>query len=171
MVLDLDTEQELSEQESASSTSGKGDVGSSMNDLDAAGSIILKLIVVNCSTMACDDTSFLSVVHRLAATEVRIRVRVLACSLSQVLWSHLDFPRQLQLRGVITRALHDVKIIVWKSTAVVLHDMAELVFDRRAIPWLVLMCKRSMTDPEPQLRAAVMTMIIMWRWCYFYQQS
>ena len=203
MVLDLDTEQELSEQESASSTSGKGDVGSSMNDLGAAGSI-LKLIVVNCSTIACDTTfhhdniiaqpqydhtdldlsfldessldesvrsiasststagnCFLSVVHRLAASK-SVSGRVSACSLSPVLWSHLDFPRQLQLRGVTTRALHDVEIIVWKSTAVVLHDIAELVLDRRAIP---------MTDPEPQLRAAVMTMIMMWRWCYFHQQS
>ncbi len=199
MVLDLDTEQELSEQESASSTSGKGDVGSSMNDLGAAGSI-LKLIVVNCSTIACDTTfhhdniiaqpqydhtdldlsfldessldesvrsiasststagnCFLSVVHRLAASK-SVSGRVSACSLSPVLWSHLDFPRQLQLRGVITRALHDVEIIVRKSTAVVLHDIAELVFDRRAVPWLVLMCERSMTDPEPQLRAAAMTL-------------
>lgn len=201
MILDLDTEQELSEQESASSTSGTGDVGSPMNDLGAAGSI-LKLIVVNCSTVECDEgttdhhddiivqaqnelidselsflgesfrdqsersnaspastsgNSFLSVVHRLAASK-SISGRVSACSLSPILWSHLDFPRQLQLRGIITRALHDVEIMVRKSTAVVLHDIAELVFDRRAVPWLVLMCERSMTDPEPQLRAAAMTL-------------
>ncbi|KAL7434350.1 hypothetical protein ACHAXH_002491, partial [Discostella pseudostelligera] len=200
IVLDLDTEQELSEQESASSTSGKGDAASPMNDLGAAGSI-LKLIVVNCSTMAGEGETtdhhddivaqpqndhvnselsfldksldqsirsnasptstsgncFLSVVHRLAASK-SISGRVSACSLSPVLWSHLDFPRQLQLRGVITRALHDVEIIVRKSTAVVLHEIAELVFDRRAVPWLVLMCERTLNDPEPQLRAAAMTL-------------
>jgi len=64
----------------------------------------------------------------------------------------------LQLRGVITRALHDVEVIVRKSTATVLHEIAELVFDPRAVPWLVLMCERAMTDPEPQLRAAAMTL-------------
>lgn len=45
-----------------------------------------------------------------------------------------------------------------KATATVLHEIAELVFDSRAVPWLVLMCERAMTDPEPQLRAAAMTL-------------
>jgi hypothetical protein len=40
----------------------------------------------------------------------------------------------------------------------VLHEIAELVFDPRAVPWLVLMCERAMTDPEPQLRSAAMTL-------------
>ena len=39
-----------------------------------------------------------------------------------------------------------------------LHEIAELVFDSRCVPWLVLMCERAMTDPEPQLRAAAMTL-------------
>lgn len=181
VVLDLDSENELAEKEAASSTEG-GDA-SQINDLGSAGSI-LKLIVVNCSTHSDDlpssndadsisslgqDSSgssghnshsgnpFLSVVHRLAASK-SISARVSACSLGPVLWSHLDFPRQLQLRGVITRALHDVDLTVRKSTATVLHEVAELVFDRRSVPWLVLMCERSMTDPEPQLRAAAMTL-------------
>jgi len=47
---------------------------------------------------------------------------------------------------------------VRKSTATVLHEIAELVFDSRAVPWLVLMCERAMTDPEPQLRSAAMTL-------------
>jgi len=198
-VLDLDTEQELSEMESAASSSkggggSGGEASSPTNDLGSAGSI-LKLIVLNCSTLedsiaddilltthntnnnddsessSLDQSSrsgtnnsqhnagnpFLSVVHRLAASK-STSARVSACSLGPVLWSHLDFPRQLQLRGVITRALHDVEVIVRKSTATVLHEIAELVFDRRAVPWLVLMCERSMTDPEPQLRAAAMTL-------------
>jgi len=100
---------------------------------------------------------FLAVVHRLAASR-SISARVTACSLGPVLWGHLDFPHQLQLRGVITRALHDVDVIVRKATATVLHEIAELVFDSRAVPWLVLMCERAMTDPEPQLRAAAMTL-------------
>ena len=179
-VLDLDTEQELSEKEAASAMGG-GDT-SPINDLGSAGSI-LKLIVLNCSTLedlnnysmgddsslSLDDQSsrsgnistagnaFISVVHRLAASK-STSARITACSLGPVLWSHLDFPRQLQLRGVITRALHDVEVIVRKSTAAVLHEIAELVFDRRSVPWLVLMCERSMTDPEPQLRAAAMTL-------------
>ena len=49
-------------------------------------------------------------------------------------------------------------MIVRKSTATVLHEIAELVFDARAVPWLVLMCERAMTDPEPQLRSAAMTL-------------
>lgn len=166
VVLDLDSDNELAEKEAASSTEGGN--ASQINDLGSAGSI-LKLIVVNCSSV--DDSadsldtshnsysgnSFLSVVHRLAASK-SISARISACSLGPVLWSHLDFPRQLQLRGVITRALHDVDLTVRKSTATVLHDIAELVFDRRSVPWLVLMCERSMTDPEPQLRAAAMTL-------------
>jgi hypothetical protein len=100
---------------------------------------------------------FLSVVHRLAASR-STSARITACSLGPVLWGHLDFPHQLQLRGVITRALHDVDVIVRKSTAAVLHEIAELVFDRRAVPWLVLMCERAMTDPEPLLRSAAMTL-------------
>lgn len=63
-----------------------------------------------------------------------------------------------QLRGVITRALHDAEVIVRKSTATVLHEIAELIFDQRAVPWLILMCERAMTDPEPQLRSAAMTL-------------
>ena len=39
-----------------------------------------------------------------------------------------------------------------------LHEIAELVFDARCVPWLVLMCKRAMTDPEPLLRSAAMTL-------------
>lgn len=100
---------------------------------------------------------FLAVVHRLAASR-STSARVTACSLGPVLWGHLDFPHQLQLRGVITRALHDVEVIVRKSTATVLHEIAELVFDKRSVPWLVLMCERAMTDPEPQLRSAAMTL-------------
>jgi hypothetical protein len=47
---------------------------------------------------------------------------------------------------------------VRKSTATVLHEIAELVFDARSVPWLVLMCERAMTDPEPLLRSAAMTL-------------
>ena len=100
---------------------------------------------------------FLAVVHRLAASR-STSARITACSLGPVLWGHLDFPHQLQLRGVITRALHDVDVMVRKATATVLHEIAELVFDPRAVPWLVLMCERAMTDPEPQLRSAAMTL-------------
>lgn len=100
---------------------------------------------------------FLSVVHRLAASK-STSARVTACSLGPVLWLHLDFPRQLLLRGVITRALHDVEVIVRKSTAIVLHEIAEMVFDRRSVPWLVLMCERTQTDPEPLMRGAAMTL-------------
>ena len=100
---------------------------------------------------------FLAVVHRLAASR-STSARITACSLGPVIWGHLDFPHQLQLRGVITRALHDVEVIVRKSTATVLHEIAELVFDGRSVPWLVLMCERAMTDPEPQLRSAAMTL-------------
>jgi len=100
---------------------------------------------------------FLSVVHRLAASK-STSARVTACSLGPVLWLHLDFPRQLLLRGVITRALHDVEVVVRKSTAVVLHEIAEMVFDRRSVPWLVLMCERTQTDPEPLMRGAAMTL-------------
>ncbi len=49
-------------------------------------------------------------------------------------------------------------MIVRKSTATVLHEIAELVYDSRCVPWLVLMCERAMTDPEPQLRSAAMTL-------------
>ena len=59
---------------------------------------------------------------------------------------------------MITRALHDAEVIVRKSTATVLHEIAELVFDQRAVPWLILMCERAMTDPEPLLRSAAMTL-------------
>jgi len=100
---------------------------------------------------------FLSIVHRLAASR-STGARITACSLGPVLWGHLDFPHQLQLRGVITRALHDVDVMVRKATAAVLHEIAELVFDARSVPWLVLMCERAMTDPEPQLRSAAMTL-------------
>lgn len=100
---------------------------------------------------------FLAVVHRLAASR-STSARITACSLGPVLWGHLDFPHQLQLRGVITRALHDVEVTVRKATATVLHEIAELVFDPRCVPWLVLMCERAMTDPEPQLRSAAMTL-------------
>ncbi|GFH57318.1 hypothetical protein CTEN210_13794 [Chaetoceros tenuissimus] len=165
-ILDLDNDMTLSEEEASSSTAG-GETGS-MNDLGSAGSL-LKIIVLNCAMMqspGCRDfdehnkhagNRFLAVVHRLAASR-STSARIAACSLGPVLWSHLDFPHQLQLRGVITRALHDVEVAVRRSTVTVLHEIAELVFDPRAVPWLVLMCERAMTDPEPQLRGAAMTL-------------
>ncbi|KAL7484354.1 hypothetical protein ACHAW6_009992, partial [Cyclotella cf. meneghiniana] len=187
VVLDLDSENELAEKEAASSTSQGGDAGQ-ITDLGSAGSILKLIVVNcsttdnDASSVESDQrvdvesastfgpsssrssvrssysgNPFISVVHRLAASK-STSARVSACSLGPVLWSHLDFPRQLQLRGVITRALHDVEMTVRKSTATVLHEVAELVFDRRSVPWLVLMCERSMTDPEPQLRAAAMTL-------------
>eukprot|EP00550_Attheya_septentrionalis_P003762 CAMPEP_0198283356 /NCGR_PEP_ID=MMETSP1449-20131203/2975_1 /TAXON_ID=420275 /ORGANISM="Attheya septentrionalis, Strain CCMP2084" /LENGTH=1517 /DNA_ID=CAMNT_0043979941 /DNA_START=397 /DNA_END=4950 /DNA_ORIENTATION=- len=176
-ILDIDTDMELSEDETASASVGQNSRGS-ISDLGSAGSL-LKLIVLNCSqpSQARMESSsdrkqsskgsreanmyagnrFLAVVHRLAASR-STSARVIACSLGPVLWGHLDFPHQLQLRGVITRALHDAEVIVRKSTATVLHEIAELVFDSRSVPWLVLMCERAMTDPEPQLRAAAMTL-------------
>jgi hypothetical protein len=193
-VLDVDTDMELSEDESISATSGGK--GGAINDLGCAGNL-LKLIVLSCPIIrspGCEDDSsrdenivpeleeelrrrfgrretfstgdlhrlhagnrFLAVVHRLAASRSTC-ARITACSLGPVLWGHLDFPHQLQLRGVITRALHDVEVIVRKSIATVLHEIAELVFDPRSVPWLVLMCERAMTDPEPQLRSAAMTL-------------
>jgi hypothetical protein len=193
-VLDVDTDMELSEDESVSATSGGK--GSAINDLGCAGNL-LKLIVLSCPIIrspGCEDDSsrdenivpeleeelrrrfgsrenfstgdlhrlhagnrFLAVVHRLAASRSTC-ARITACSLGPVIWGHLDFPHQLQLRGVITRALHDVEVIVRKSIATVLHEIAELVFDPRSVPWLVLMCERAMTDPEPQLRSAAMTL-------------
>ncbi|GKY90481.1 hypothetical protein MPSEU_000021900 [Mayamaea pseudoterrestris] len=197
-ILDIDTDMELAEEESATAIAGGSAAKAGMiNDLGSAGSL-LKVIVLNCPIMrssCCEVVSgqykreldpetvnelkqrfgpratfttadlhrlhagnrFLSVVHRLAASR-STSARITACSLGPVLWGHLDFPHQLQLRGVITRALHDVEVIVRKSTATVLHEIAELVFDRRAVPWLVLMCERAMTDPEPQLRSAAMTL-------------
>ena len=197
-ILDVDTEMELSEEESASATSGGGQATGAINDLGSAGSL-LKLIVLNCPIMkspSCEGISsflasgggdpdeleelkrrlgkkesftadeihrlhagnrFLAVVHRLAASR-SMSARITACSLGTVLWSHLSFPHQLQLRGVITRALHDVEVLVRKATASVLHEIAELVFDPRCVPWLVLMSERAMTDPEPQLRSAAMTL-------------
>ncbi len=160
-VLDLDSDMTLSE---ALTTSDSGNSGV-VNDLGSAGNL-LKLIVLHysnanlvsdVSNVSHTGNRFLAVVHRLAASR-STSARVTACSLGPVLWGHLDFPHQLQLRGVITRALHDVEVVVRKSTATVLHEIAELVFDSRAVPWLVLMCERAMTDPEPQLRAAAMTL-------------
>ena len=40
---------------------------------------------------------FLAVVHRLAASR-STSARVTACSLGPLLWGHLDFPHQLQVR-------------------------------------------------------------------------
>lgn len=51
-----------------------------------------------------------------------------------------------------------MEVIVRKSTSTVLHEIAELVFDSRCVPWLVLMCERAMTDPEPLLRSSAMTL-------------
>jgi hypothetical protein len=179
-ILDLDTEMELSDfDEESHSFNGKNaaPAGSSQkgkpangpqDELGCAGSL-LKLIVRNTAEAAASSTSgksedentggnvFLAVVHRLAASR-STAARITACSLGPVLWDHLDFPHKLQLRGVITRALHDVEVIVRRSTAAVLHEIAELVYDPRSVPWLVLMCERAMTDPEPQLRAAAMTL-------------
>ena len=46
---------------------------------------------------------FLAVVHRLAASR-SLSARVTACSLGPVLWGHLDFPHQLQVRADVVYA-------------------------------------------------------------------
>ena len=51
----------------------------------------------------------------------------------------------MQLRGVITRSLHDVDVNVRRSTAAVLHEIAELVYDPRSVPWLVLVSVLAMS--------------------------
>jgi PDZ domain len=45
---------------------------------------------------------FLSVVHRLAASR-STSARITACSLGPVLWGHLDFPHQLQVRWILSK--------------------------------------------------------------------
>lgn len=47
---------------------------------------------------------------------------------------------------MITRSLHDVDVNVRRSTAVVLHETAELVFDPRSVPWLVLVSDYSLSQ-------------------------
>jgi hypothetical protein len=47
---------------------------------------------------------FLAVVHRLAASR-SLSARVTACSLGPVLWGHLDFPHQLQVRKFTCRCI------------------------------------------------------------------
>lgn len=47
---------------------------------------------------------------------------------------------------MITRSLHDVDVNVRRSTAVVLHETAELVFDPRSVPWLVLVSYCSLSQ-------------------------
>eukprot|EP00588_Corethron_pennatum_P025570 CAMPEP_0194328216 /NCGR_PEP_ID=MMETSP0171-20130528/43864_1 /TAXON_ID=218684 /ORGANISM="Corethron pennatum, Strain L29A3" /LENGTH=811 /DNA_ID=CAMNT_0039088459 /DNA_START=18 /DNA_END=2449 /DNA_ORIENTATION=- len=151
-LLDVDTDADLMD----------GDVNA--NDLGHAGNL-LKLLVLNEVGNADADADaegnsgnrFLRVVHRLAGSK-SVAGRVTACCLGPIFWSHLDFAHQLQLRGVITRSLHDAESSVRKATAHVLHQIAELVFDPRCVPWLVLMCQRAMTDPDPKLRAASMTL-------------
>jgi len=168
-VLEIDVDLVLAQEESASSMSGHAP--SPINDLGSAGSL-LKLIILHCTwmrTSLCTRTvpsehhkshagnRFLAIVHRLSLSN-SASARIVASSLGTVLWSHLEFPHQLQLRGVLTRALHDTEVIVRKATATVLHDIAELVFDPRVVPWLVLMCERVMTDPDPSLRSTAMNL-------------
>ena len=123
-VLDYDTEMELSESEtlSSSTSSGGSESVGAVNELGSAGSL-LKLIVRNCALMksptsdqsnrqnvGTDDTNeverkyegnkFLAVVHRLAASR-STSARVTACSLGPVLWGYLDFPHQLQVSPMI----------------------------------------------------------------------
>ena len=59
---------------------------------------------------------------------------------SPVLWSHLDFPRQHQLRGVITHTLQDVggPCPDWSSCAV---ELAELVGMHIAYLWQTDVCQ------------------------------
>jgi len=143
--------------ENAAAAAAAFNGGPKSSDEDTAVPKPSKKTTTAAVTLCCGGNRFLAVVHRLAASR-SISARVTACNLGPVLWGHLDFPHQLQLRGVITRALHDVEVLVRKSTAAVLHEIAELVFDPKSVPWLVLMCERAMTDPEPQLRAVAMTL-------------
>jgi len=91
--------------------------------------------------LAHAGNAFISVVHRLAASK-STSARIATCSLGPVLclWSHLDldFPRprqlQLRLRAVISlwhchcmTMTSRVEVIVRKSTAAVLHEIAELL--------------------------------------------
>ena len=82
-------------------------------------------------------------------------------SITPILWGYVDFPRHLQLRGIITRSLHDIDQSVRRSTGQVLLNIVEILQKASVTvtPWLVLMCERGMTDPVGELRGNAVSLV------------
>ena len=87
--------------------------------------------------------------------------RKVGVSITPILWGFVDFPHHLQLRGIITRSLHDIDQSVRRATGQVLLNIVEIIRDDKvsATPWLVLMCERGMTDPVGELRGNAVSLV------------
>jgi len=99
---------------------------------------------------------FVSFVHGLSGSKSALSRKV-GVSLCPILWTFSTFPYRLQLRGIITRSLHDIDQTVRRSTNRVLQEIVES--RHRETPWLVLMCERAMTDPVGELRGNAVSLV------------
>ena len=95
-------------------------------------------------------------VHRLSGSSSPLS-RTVGVSLCPVLWPFCSPPYLLQLRGIVTRALHDVDSSVRRATSRVLMSVVGLA---RESSWLVLMCERAMTDPVGELRGLAVQLVV-----------
>ena len=65
--------------------------------------------------------------------------RKVGVSMTPILWGFVDFSHHLQLRGIVTRSLHDVEKSVRAATGRVLMEIVEMIGGNASvIPWLVL---------------------------------
>ncbi|GMI00021.1 hypothetical protein TrST_g12749 [Triparma strigata] len=128
----------------------------STDDLGAAGNLIKVVVRQACLGEKVWGNRFVSVVHGLSGSKSPLSRKV-GVSLCPILWSFATFPYRLQLRGIITRSLHDIDQTVRRSTGRVLTEIVE--GREREVPWLVLMCERAMTDPVGELRGNAVSLV------------
>jgi len=127
----------------------------STDDLGPSGNL-LKLLLRHICNNHCNDRThpnlLLQTIHTLSGSSSALSRKV-GVSMTPILWTFVDFPHHLQLRGIVTRSLHDVEEGVRAATGRVLMEIVEMLDgNANTTPWLVLMCERGMTDPVGELR-------------------
>lgn len=141
----------------SSSTSPQYDIedNDQTESLSPAGNLLKLLLRHVCNNECSEATNpnfLLQIIHRLAGSTSELSRKV-GVSLTPILWKSVDFHHHLQLRGIVTRSLHDVEQSVRSATGRVLMEIVEMMDDSGSTtPWLVLMCERGMTDPVGELR-------------------
>ncbi|GMH90950.1 hypothetical protein TL16_g11918 [Triparma laevis f. inornata] len=128
----------------------------STDDLGAAGNLMKVVVRSGCLAGGGWGNRFVSFVHGLSGSKSALSRKV-GVSLCPILWTFSTFPYRLQLRGIITRSLHDIDQTVRRSTNRVLQEIVES--RHRETPWLVLMCERAMTDPVGELRGNAVSLV------------
>ena len=158
--LDVDSDMDLlgedDESEGLEATALEAGATENFDDRDGDVGPIAQVLgeMANALTAQERSTQLVPFVHRLA-TANSVSSRVVCCQFLPVVYPSLPLSQQLQLRGVVTRFIHDEVSIVREYAADALAALAQTA-DATAVQWLLLLLQRAAADAVATVRARAM---------------